>query len=204
MRSKRLKPFLPTMIEALEGGDEPAAEAHFKSLLLARSAAIIERKLHHARRLKRRGLTPTEAGTLLNGQIPLLGPSPIGRIPVRLHGSRSGGSLRRWRPRRVSQHRSYGLTPAWLEAWPPSSPRLSPGCLGTCSGTSWCQRCCRRALHRPSNALIEADSEAGRHERSRPPAQPSDCCRPALRADCRGLARAHRVGRAGARRPTAH
>ena len=83
MRSKRLKPFLPTMIEALEGGDEPAAEAHFKSLLLARSAAIIERKLHHARRLKRHGLTPTKAGTLLNGQIPLLGPSPIGRIPVR-------------------------------------------------------------------------------------------------------------------------
>jgi GntR family transcriptional regulator len=70
------------MIEALEGGDELVSEAHIKSLLLARSAAIIEPKLHHARRLKRHGLTPTKAGTLLNGQIPLLGPSPFGRIPV--------------------------------------------------------------------------------------------------------------------------
>lgn len=83
MRSKRLKPFLPTVIEVLEGGDDLASEAHAKSLLLARSAAIIKRKLHFARGLKHRGLALTEAGTLLKSQIPLLGRSPIGRINVR-------------------------------------------------------------------------------------------------------------------------
>ena len=70
--SKRLKPFLPTMIHALERSGELVLVSPIKSSLLAMSAATIERKLQPARRrLKRRGLTTTRAGPLLKRQIPV-------------------------------------------------------------------------------------------------------------------------------------
>jgi len=70
--SKRLKPFLPTMIQALERSGELVLVSPIKSSLLAMSAATIERKLQPARRrLKRRGLTTTRAGPLLKRQIPV-------------------------------------------------------------------------------------------------------------------------------------
>jgi len=70
--SKRLQPFLPTMLEALERSGELVLEAPIKNSLLAMSAATIERKLRCARRrLKPRGLTTTRPGTLLKHQIPV-------------------------------------------------------------------------------------------------------------------------------------
>jgi len=70
--SKRLKPFLPTMIQALERSGELVLETHLKSLLLAMSAATIERRLRLVRRrLKPHGLTTTRSGTLLKRQIPV-------------------------------------------------------------------------------------------------------------------------------------
>lgn len=77
--AKRLIPFLPTLIDSLERhGHLHLAEAH-RSQLLSMSAATADRLLHARRQAGERGLSTTQAGTLLKSQIP---------VPVLRHHAR--------------------------------------------------------------------------------------------------------------------
>ena len=68
---KRLMPFLPEMIAALERSDEIVLSPGVKQKLLTMSVATAERILGRMRRSLEYGLTTTKAGTLLRHQIPI-------------------------------------------------------------------------------------------------------------------------------------
>src|SRR2546421_4264898 len=68
--SKRLMPFLPTLIEALERHEHLQITEECRKQLLSMSAAMADRLLSSQRKLDRRGLSTTRAGTLLKQQIP--------------------------------------------------------------------------------------------------------------------------------------
>ena len=68
---KRLIPFLPTLVEALERHGHLHLTQEYREQLLAMSAATAERILHSQRKLRRRGLSTTRAGTLLKNHIPI-------------------------------------------------------------------------------------------------------------------------------------
>ncbi len=67
--SRRLKPFLPEIVEVLERHQELCLSEETKSLLLGMSRATIDRCLKGARFEKRRGLSTTKPGTLLKNAI---------------------------------------------------------------------------------------------------------------------------------------
>jgi hypothetical protein len=69
--AKRLIPFLPTLVEALERHEHLHLTEECRSLLLSMSAATADRLLASQRRLGQRGLSSTRAGTLLKQQIPI-------------------------------------------------------------------------------------------------------------------------------------
>jgi site-specific recombinase XerD len=69
--SKRLIPFLPTLIEALERHGHLHLTDACRSELLTMSAATADRLLHGPRRQDLRGISTTRAGTLLKQQIPV-------------------------------------------------------------------------------------------------------------------------------------
>jgi Integrase core domain len=69
--AKRLIPFLPTLIEALERHGHLHLTKECRSQLLAMSAATADRLLSSQRTLGQRGLSTTRAGTLLKQQIPI-------------------------------------------------------------------------------------------------------------------------------------
>jgi Integrase core domain len=69
--AKRLMPFLPTLVEALERHEHLHLTEECRSLLLSMSAATADRLLASQRRLGQRGLSSTRAGTLLKQQIPI-------------------------------------------------------------------------------------------------------------------------------------
>ena len=70
--SKRLKPFLPTLLEALERCGELRLAPRVSSRLLRISRATIDRKLApHRRRLKPKGVSTTRPGSLLKRHIPV-------------------------------------------------------------------------------------------------------------------------------------
>lgn len=70
--SKRLRPFLAPLLEALERGGEFSLPPRVKEALLRMSPATIDRKLvPYRRRPKPRGLTTTRPGSLLKPHIPL-------------------------------------------------------------------------------------------------------------------------------------
>jgi hypothetical protein len=70
--AKRLQPFLPTLLEALERAGELSLPTPLKTLVLQASPATVERKLRPARRRRRgRGRSTTRAGALLKHQIPI-------------------------------------------------------------------------------------------------------------------------------------
>ena len=69
--AKRLIPFLPTLIEALERHEHLQLTAECRSQLLSMSAATADRLLRSQRKLGLRGLSTTRAGTLLKQQIPI-------------------------------------------------------------------------------------------------------------------------------------
>lgn len=70
--SKRLEPFLPHLIAALKRHGEVALTAKEEDLLLAMSAATLDRLLAPARKeLTLRGRSTTKPGTLLKHQIPI-------------------------------------------------------------------------------------------------------------------------------------
>jgi hypothetical protein len=69
--AKRLIPFLPTLIDALERHEHLHISEECRRQLLAMSAATADRLLSSQRKLGQRGLSTTRAGTLLKQQIPI-------------------------------------------------------------------------------------------------------------------------------------
>src|SRR5438094_10590641 len=71
MCAKRLLPFLPILIESLERHEHLQISQECRNQLLPMSAATADRRLASQRKLSRRGLSTTRAGTLLKQQIPI-------------------------------------------------------------------------------------------------------------------------------------
>jgi hypothetical protein len=69
--AKRLIPFLPTMVEALERHEHLHMSEECRRQLLSMSAATADRLLRSQRTRGQRGLSKTRAGTLLKQQIPI-------------------------------------------------------------------------------------------------------------------------------------
>ena len=69
--AKRLIPFLPTLIEALERHEHLHISEECRSQLLSMSAATADRFLRSQRKLGQHGISTTRAGTLLKQQIPI-------------------------------------------------------------------------------------------------------------------------------------
>lgn len=68
---KRLQPFLPEVVAALERHGEMVLDEDTRSLLLQMSAATIDRKLRLVRQQRGRGRSTTKPGTLLKQSIPV-------------------------------------------------------------------------------------------------------------------------------------
>jgi hypothetical protein len=69
--AKRLIPFLPTLVEALERHEHLHLTEECRRQLLSMSAATADRLLRSQRKVGQRGLSTTRAGTLLKQQIPI-------------------------------------------------------------------------------------------------------------------------------------
>jgi hypothetical protein len=69
--AKRLIPFLPTLVEALERHEHLHLSEERRRQLLSMSAATADRLLHSQHTRGQRGLSTTRAGTLLKQQIPV-------------------------------------------------------------------------------------------------------------------------------------
>src|SRR5690348_14682143 len=69
--AKRLIPFLPTLLEALEPHEHLQISEECRKQLLAMSAATADRLLSSQRKQSQHGLSTTRAGTLLKQQIPI-------------------------------------------------------------------------------------------------------------------------------------
>src|SRR5216683_4984271 len=69
--AKRLMPFLPPLLEALERHEHLHLTEDCRSQLLSMSAATADRLLRAQRPVGQRGLSTTRAGTLLEQQIPI-------------------------------------------------------------------------------------------------------------------------------------
>jgi hypothetical protein len=69
--AKRLIPFLPTLLEALERYEHLHLTEECRNQLLSMSAATADRLLRSQRKLAKRSLSTTRAGTLLKQQIPV-------------------------------------------------------------------------------------------------------------------------------------
>src|SRR5512135_1517581 len=69
--AKRLIPFLPTLVEALERHEHLHLTEECRRQLLSMSAATADRLLRTQRIRGQRGLSTTRAGTLLKQQIPI-------------------------------------------------------------------------------------------------------------------------------------
>jgi hypothetical protein len=69
--SKRLAPFLPSLVDSLEFHKHMALAAPIQAKLLSMSASTIDRLLHDERYLLNRGSSRTTHGTLLRHQIPV-------------------------------------------------------------------------------------------------------------------------------------
>jgi Integrase core domain len=69
--AKRLMPFLPTLVEALERHEHLHLSEECRNQLLSMSAATADRLLRSQHKQGQRGLSTTRAGTLLKQQIPI-------------------------------------------------------------------------------------------------------------------------------------
>jgi hypothetical protein len=69
--AKRLIPFLPTLVEALERHGHLHLTEECRNQLLAMSATTADRLLRSSRQQGPRGVSTTRAGTLLKNQIPI-------------------------------------------------------------------------------------------------------------------------------------
>ncbi len=68
---KRLAPFLPEFVAALEAEGAVALEPAVREQVLQMSAATIDRRLHPFRLQRRHGVGTTKPGTLLKQQVPI-------------------------------------------------------------------------------------------------------------------------------------
>lgn len=68
---KRLAPFLPEFVAALEAEGAVALEPAVREQMLQMSAATLDRRLHPFRLQRRHGLGTTRPGTLLKQQVPI-------------------------------------------------------------------------------------------------------------------------------------
>jgi hypothetical protein len=93
MCAKRLIPFLPTLIEALERHEHLLLTEECRSQLLSMSAATADRLLRSQRRVGQCGLSTTRAGTLLKQQIPIRTFQEWKESRPGLTSSRPGGPL---------------------------------------------------------------------------------------------------------------
>jgi hypothetical protein len=91
--AKRLIPFLPTLLEALERHEQLHLPQECRRQLLSMSAATADCLLRSQRRLGQRGLSTTRAGTLLKQQIPIRTFEEWNETQPGLTSSRSGGPL---------------------------------------------------------------------------------------------------------------
>lgn len=94
--AKRLIPFLPTLIEALERHGHLHLTEKCRSQLLSMSAATADRLLRSQRKHDPRGLSTTQAGTLLKHQIPIRTFQDWNATQPGLTSGRSGRPL--WHP----------------------------------------------------------------------------------------------------------
>jgi hypothetical protein len=69
--AKRLIPFLPTLVEALERHGHLQLSEECRNQLLSMSPATADRMLRPYRKQERRGISTTRSGTLLKKQIPI-------------------------------------------------------------------------------------------------------------------------------------
>ena len=69
--AKRLIPFLPTLVEALERHGHLQLSEECRNQLLSMSPATADRLLRPYRKQERRGISTTRSGTLLKKQIPI-------------------------------------------------------------------------------------------------------------------------------------
>lgn len=69
--SKRLIPFLPTVLEAMERHDHMHLTPDCRTRLLSMSASTADRMLRPYRQREPRGLSTTRVGTLLKSNIPI-------------------------------------------------------------------------------------------------------------------------------------
>src|SRR5215469_15390951 len=69
--TKRLMPFLPTLVEALERHEHLHLSEQCRRQLLSMSAATADRLLRSQRKRGQRGLSTTRVGSLLKQQIPI-------------------------------------------------------------------------------------------------------------------------------------
>ena len=69
--AKRLIPFFPTLIEALERHEHLHLSEECRNQLLSMSAATADRLLRSQRAVGQHGISTTRAGTLLKQQIPI-------------------------------------------------------------------------------------------------------------------------------------
>jgi hypothetical protein len=108
--AKRLIPFLPTLIEALEQHEHLQISEECRKQLLAMSAATADRLLASQRKLSQRGLSTTRAGTLLKQQIPIRTFQEWEEARPGLSSGGPGGPLwhqhRRWLPVHGSRSRT--------------------------------------------------------------------------------------------------
>ena len=91
--AKRLIPFLPILLEALERHEHLHLTEECRSQLLFMSAATVDRLLSSQRKLGQRGLSTTRAGTLLKQQIPIRTFQEWNEARPGLTSSGSGGPL---------------------------------------------------------------------------------------------------------------
>ena len=130
--TKRLIPFLPDILEALEEVGHIQLSKEHRSLLLSMSAATADRFLQAHRYTHPHGLSTTKVGPLLKQQIPIRTFGKSGRGQTGLSGGRSGRPLWRaiagWLPlydyADRCRHRVDGMPP-FTQPW----ARSRAGCL---------------------------------------------------------------------------
>jgi hypothetical protein len=91
--TKRLMPYLPTLIDALERHEHLQITEECRAQLLAMSAATADRLLRSLRGREPHGITTTRAGTLLKQQIPIRTFQQWNETHPGLTSSRSGCPL---------------------------------------------------------------------------------------------------------------
>ncbi|MBV9852078.1 MAG: hypothetical protein JO250_20625 [Armatimonadetes bacterium] len=125
--AKRLVPFLPELVEALERGGHLSLAPDVRDRLLAMSIATADRLLAPERRKDGRGVGTTRPGPLLKRQITVRTFADaylrrLGRRSARLLGDRPGRPLRPVGRRLVPEHPGADRRGDGVDRVPPAAP----------------------------------------------------------------------------------